>query len=263
MGSNIIVSGFENMDDKNGLRYVIQIAIGISMLVLLLVGSASAATIRVPDDYAKIQWAIDNAISGDIIEVHSGTYYENVNVNKQLTLHGIGMPVVDASGSGSTITLAADGITLEGFIATGAGNYYTEAGIKVISNNNTLVSNNANSNYGSGIALRYSNNNTLIGNTASANMQGIGGGGYGISLWYSSDNTLTRNNAWGNTCGISLSYSNNNKLSDNNANSNNPYGIYLQQSSNNNMLVGNNVNSNGRRGISLGSSSNNMLVSSF
>ncbi len=40
-----------------------------------------------------------------------------MNVNKQLTMRGIGMPVVDARFSGSAITLAADGIRLEGFSA--------------------------------------------------------------------------------------------------------------------------------------------------
>jgi len=250
------------MNKINGIIYVFLIVVGITILILL--GNVkSARTIVVPDDYAKIQWAIDNATSGDIIEVHNGTYYEIVNVNKQLTLLGIGMPVVDARGSGSTITLAADGIKLEGFSVTGAGDYYLEAGVNVISNSNTLISNYASSNYGSGIALRYCNNNTLIGNTASDNMQGIGGGGYGISLWYSSNNTLTHNNAWGNKCGISLAGSNNNELSDNNANSNSPYGIYLQQSSNNNTLIGNNANLNGVVGIFMGNTNNNLIYNNI
>ena len=38
---------------------------------------ASAKTIYVPDDYAKIQWAVDNASAGDTIIVRDGTYYEN------------------------------------------------------------------------------------------------------------------------------------------------------------------------------------------
>ena len=72
----------------------------------------------------RIQDAIDNASAGDTILVYSGTYYENVNVTKQLILRGIGNPVVDAGGSGSAITLSANGITLEGFTATGSGYYY-------------------------------------------------------------------------------------------------------------------------------------------
>jgi len=58
--------------------------------------------------FSSIQGAIDFSTAGDTIEVHTGTYYENVNVNKRLILRGIGMPVVDARGSGSAIMLAAD-----------------------------------------------------------------------------------------------------------------------------------------------------------
>ena len=39
-----------------------------------------------PDDYAKIQWAVDNATAGDTIIVRDGIYYENIKINKQLTI---------------------------------------------------------------------------------------------------------------------------------------------------------------------------------
>jgi len=48
------------------------------------VALASATAIYVPDNYAKIQWAIDNASAGDTIIVRDGTYYENLKVDKQL-----------------------------------------------------------------------------------------------------------------------------------------------------------------------------------
>ncbi len=81
----------------NASGHIPRIAIGIIVLVFfILTGASQAATITVPNDYSKIQWAINNATSGDTILVKSGTYYENVNVNKQLILRGIGMPVVDA-----------------------------------------------------------------------------------------------------------------------------------------------------------------------
>src|SRR5659263_162560 len=168
---------------------ILRIAAGITMLALLLAGGAGASTLTVNAsggaNYTRIQDAIDNASVGDTILVYNGTYYENVNITKQLTLRGIGMPVVDANESGSAITLASDGIILEGFTATGAG--LTEygaspnAGIRVASNNNTLIGNNASNNDGGtvckgdltckshGISLEYSSNNTLIGNNANRN----------------------------------------------------------------------------------------------
>ncbi|RZN35446.1 MAG: hypothetical protein EFT35_08525 [Methanophagales archaeon ANME-1-THS] len=44
------------------------LVIGVAILVFLAFsGTASAADIYVPDDYAKIQWAVGNASSGDTI----------------------------------------------------------------------------------------------------------------------------------------------------------------------------------------------------
>ena len=100
----------------------------------------------------------------------SGTYFENVNVNKTLILRGIGMPVVDAGGSGSAITLSANGIILDGFTAKGSASNL-EAGIKVTSNNNVLIGNNvSNNNYG--IYLWSSDTNTLNGNYATQTVLG-------------------------------------------------------------------------------------------
>ncbi len=113
-------------------KAVENIPIMVILLFLgIMTGSASAATWTVNvsggANYIKIQDAIDNASVGDTILVYSGTYYENVNVSKQLILKGFdngwGKPVVNANGSGSAITLAADGITLEGFTTTGGGSY--------------------------------------------------------------------------------------------------------------------------------------------
>lgn len=201
--------------------HALRIAVEITILALLLASSVNATTITVNasvgGDYKRIQDAIDNARAGDTIIVYTGTYFENVKVNKKLTLRGIGNPVVDAGGSGNAITLTANGIILEGFTATGSGGYWDspEAGIKVSSSNNTLKGNTANSNrYGGGISLSYSRNNALIGNNASNNGGYIGG--FGISLSNSSNNTLICNNVSNNDdIGIYLSSSSNNTLTGN------------------------------------------------
>ena len=61
---------------------------------------ASAETTYVPDDYAKIQWAVDAAFAGDTIIVRDGTYTENVDVNKRLTIRS-------ENGSANCIVQAA------------------------------------------------------------------------------------------------------------------------------------------------------------
>ncbi len=235
--------------------HALKIAVGITMLTLLLAGSANATNLTVCPSgcvYSSIQKAINASSSGDTIQVQSGTYFENVKANKMLTLRGIGNPVVDARGSGSAIMLSANGIIIEGFTATGSASYLN-AGIKVISNNNTLSGNNA-SNNNCGIWLYYSSNNTLSGNNASNN-------NYGIWLYYSSNNTLSGNNVLNNSNGIFLDSnwnllgSNNNTLIGNNA-SNNNNGFFLRGK--NNIVSGNNVSSNSNCGISL-RGLNNML----
>ena len=54
----------------------------------LLPVKAESRTIVVPDDYAIIQTAVDKASLGDTVLVKSGTYYQNVTINKQLSFIG-------------------------------------------------------------------------------------------------------------------------------------------------------------------------------
>lgn len=180
------------------IGYSLRKTFGILALILSLVGSAGAATWTVDDsggaNFTRIQDAIDNASAGDTILVYSGTYYENVNVNKQLFLKSIDnggdKPIVDAGGSGSAITLSAGNTMLEGFEVVNSS--FVKAGIDVKSNDNIIKNNNAKSNNYFGIHLSYSsNNNTLIGNNASNN-------DHGIDLGSSSNNTLTNNVMMGN-----------------------------------------------------------------
>ena len=248
-----------NVGDKNSVSY-------------WLVAQDNPKIICVPTDYPTIQEAVDNATAGATIIVRSGTYYENVNVSKQLNLIGEGNPVVDAGGSGSAITLSACEIKFHGF--TAANSSYV--GIEVLSdnnfivnntasnncygiylkysNNNTITNNNANSNDLDGIYLNHSNNNTITSNNVSSNDLD------GISLGSSNNNTITNNNAnySDSGCGIRLSSSSNNTITSNNANSNGFVGFILQYS-NNNIITGNNVSNNGE-GIWLYDSNNNNTI---
>ena len=208
--------------ERRKFEMILAFAILFAM-VFVSIGCASAATIYVPTNYSTIQEAIDNAIAGDTIIVNAsgGPYYENVVVNKQLSLIGINMPTVNASGSGSAISLIADGITLEGFTTTNSGSSGRDAGIKVTSNNNIITGNNASSNDGSGIDLSDSNNNTIGNNVGNNN-------GNGIDLYGSRHNTITGNNVSNNDNGIDLSFgSNNNTITGNIASNNTFYGIYI------------------------------------
>jgi parallel beta-helix repeat protein len=148
------------------------------LAVVISLAAAQAATITVgPEgcDYSSIQKAVEEANPGDTISVQSGTFRENVVVDKSLILRGTGSgsgrPVVDGKGVGSAIILSADRITLEGFVVKNSG--FGKAGIEVKSDNNYIRNNLVTDNKWYGISLSDSSNNVITGNVVSNNKYGI------------------------------------------------------------------------------------------
>jgi parallel beta-helix repeat protein len=228
---------------------------------------------------STITAALANATNGDIIIVSDGTYNENIDVNKEVTIRSqngsANTTIHAASTSNHVFHITADNVTISGLNVTGATT--NSAGIFLdSSSNSTLTNNNVSANF-YGIYLDSSSNNTLTSNNASDNAYGIylassssnntlasnnanDNSESGIYLYSSSNNTLTSNNASNNDdYGIYL-YSSSNNLTSNNA-SDNAYGIYLASSSSNNTLTSNNVSNNDDYGIYLTSSSSNNLTS--
>jgi len=220
---------------------------------------ASARTIYVPDDYARIQWAVDNASDGDTIIVRDGTYVENIDINKPLTIkseNGSANCVVRAASSNDHVfNVTADNVKILGFTVTGA-TACKKAGIYLYNSNNCRIENVNASDNAYGIFLYDSSSNTIANNNVSSNNWA------GILLDSSINNTISNNNVSNNifpAYGIYLRDSDNNELVDNNV-LNNIYNIRLWFSSNN-TLVGNNAsNSQEGHGILLEYSSNNTLM---
>jgi len=69
--------------------------------------SRNPITINIPSDYTTIQAAINAAIDGDTISIKSGTYNENVNLNKSLKLIGetSSSVVIDGLGNDNAINI--------------------------------------------------------------------------------------------------------------------------------------------------------------
>ena len=156
------------------------------LISILVLGFANASKITVgpqDSDYSGIQQAIDNSSQGDIIEVQSGLYRENIYVFKTLTLQGIdagqGLPVIDADGSGSVICITSNDTIVKGFNITGSGGCGCgNAGIKVESSNNIVQGNTIYKNkYGIYIQSGNENNtflfNDLLDNEISVSDSGI------------------------------------------------------------------------------------------
>ena len=68
----------------------------LALTAILLIASGmmqlhtttASKTLTVPDQYPTIGAAVEAAASGDTVLVKSGAYYENIQVDKPLTLEG-------------------------------------------------------------------------------------------------------------------------------------------------------------------------------
>ena len=219
--------------------------------VLPTAGIAQAGIITVCSsgcDYTSIQEAIDNANDSDTIQVHSGTYYENVRVNKELTIISeSGNPddtIVQAEyQSDKVFYVISDNVTINGFKVTGATDSLTFA-IDLRNIHNCSILNNKILDNWLGIWFSGSSNNTVVNNIIILNS------GFGIYVGHSSNNNKFNNNSIkSNQIGIYLENTNNHTLNNNNIINNN-LGIDLYNSHNNN-ISGNNIGYNTYCGIDL------------
>ena len=162
--------------------------------------SAGGPPRSIEDMYA-IRNVIARAQDGDTLEVRgfdpSSPYGQDPNqteidVNKSLYLRGVvmdasyGPPTFTGRFVTSAITVSGEGCIIEGLVAINSDR--SEAGIKVLSNNNVIKDNIAKSNRGVGFFLNHSSGNVITRNTAEGNRRGA------IRLESSSGNIIYLNN---------------------------------------------------------------------
>ncbi len=216
-------------------------------------------------DYATIQGAIDanETLDGNTILVSAGTYYENVVVNKSVSLVGENKSttIIDGNMTGTTVYVTASNVEITEFtirngIALRSGFW---AGVWIsFSENNTISGNVFSSNF-CDIFLNHSSGNTISGNTMAygiylrnSNDNAISGNELneafsgdltGISLIDSSSNTIIGNtvlNFW--VAGISVGGERN--IISENTISNSEHGLQIQGGAGNNKVVDNTISDN-------------------
>ena len=168
----------------------------VALLTLSMITPVAAGTTWYVDDsggsdFTTIQDAVNASVADDTIVVRDGTYNENVDVNKRLTIgseNGSDLTSVIALNSDDHVfEVTADYVNISGFTVNGAtGSSWDRVGIYLYSVDHCNIFDNTASSNDYGIYVSYSSNNTLTGNTVSNN-------DYGITLYYSSNNILTGN----------------------------------------------------------------------
>ena len=145
----------------------------------------TANSFSTPNTTPSIQRGVDAASAGFTVNVGAGTFVEDVNVNKQLTLLGSGYLNTTVSGpmggSGSTFEMNAAGIVFDGFNVTREGNNTTDwnnnlntAGISIQGQTNTAeIRNSRFTGNRTGIDVNNSNGNNIHNNIITFNRTGL------------------------------------------------------------------------------------------
>ncbi|MEM3873843.1 MAG: right-handed parallel beta-helix repeat-containing protein [Candidatus Bathyarchaeia archaeon] len=182
-----------------------------------------------PADFHSIQEAINAASDGDIILVYNGTYYENIVVNKAVSLIGEDKSNTIIDGNGTltemgVVSLQGVNSSIRGFTIRNGG-----YGIKVFSSYGHLpkftghiIEDNCiiNNSYG-GIFLQTCANNTISNNIVANNTL------FGIHLCHAGNNTLINNTVVNNGHGIDFYGNSNDNVLRNNNMTNNSYNFGL------------------------------------
>jgi nitrous oxidase accessory protein len=202
---------------------------------------AESKTIVVPDDYASIQEAVDNAVDGDFVLIKRGTYNGSVVINKQIMLIGEDKTettiIGDWSLNGTVVLVKHDDVVVKNFTLEAVQNFGlpNRRGVHLLHVEGCQVSN---CNFVSHVGIwLYGASENIVENNL------INGSGTshpiasGIKLEHSQGNMIINNNIieYNNeaySVGISLSYSNRNYLSGNQL-SNNYQGILIENSTGN------------------------------
>ena len=228
---------------RSSLRVFVGFLFILGIVLLLVIGlEAGGETIIVSQDgygdYSSIQIAINNANEGDTIRVYSGTYHENVIVDKTVTLIGKSpeSTTIDGEGEGDVVTITADWVNISNFRVIGSGESWQNAGIIIDSNHNSLINNSCSDHVnGTGIYLSQDSHSNIISNNNCSN-----NGNIGVYVYWSEYNILMDNTFSNNYRGISLHwYSNYNTVTNNTCNGNYYAGISIAM-----YCVNNEINNN-------------------
>jgi branched-chain amino acid transport system substrate-binding protein len=177
--------------------------------------------------YTKIQDAIvaSQTADGNTIIVRSGTYHENLHIDKSIELIGIeGSTVIDGDGVETTVIITANNVIFRGFTVQGSGT--SKEGVLLSYSNGTVIDQNAVVNNGHGIRLDHSNDCSIKGNVINNNAHD------GIHSESSNATVITRNILRNDDNGIVLTNCRNNDIHRNNVTDEINRGIFIYSSSN-------------------------------
>lgn len=157
--------------------------------------------INVPDDFATIQAAINNASDGNIIQVQANTYYEHIIINKTVSLVGENSltTIIDGNQNLTVVHIIASNVEIRGFTIQNSGDW-PHCGMRVWNSTGITISNNIVKRNYYGIELRKSQNLNLSSNMMIENFYAA------VHISYSNSSNFIRNTIANNFIGVWIDY---------------------------------------------------------
>jgi len=141
-----------------------------------------------------IQAAISAASPEDEIIIEGGTYHENLLIDRMVSLRPLNREpiILDGGGSGSVITITANGVEVLGLTIQNSGSGQTDAGVLIQGATGCLIQGNTLTDNGHGVLTIMGGANTIKQNIVTGNDY------YGFAFVGSSGNTIELNAINGN-----------------------------------------------------------------
>ena len=208
-----------------------------ALLAVFVAGAAVAPaqatdrTVGKGGQFATISAALAAAQPGDRVLVRAGTYREPTLVVRtaRVTVQGEGWPVLDGEGEREVLVIAADDVTVRGFVVTrtGVSQMQDRAGIRARDVRNCVIENNRLRDNLFGIYIQRSadcvvRDNDIVGSGLRQTESGNG-----IHLWYSPGARVERNRVQGHRDGIYFEFSQLGVTRDNISEKSQRYGLHF------------------------------------